>query len=954
MKQIVTFTLLLFSVLLKAQEPFAPQTVPPHAHTEKCYAGILHQKLMAENPDYALRMNQFETYMQSISGSDVFLPKSPATYVIPVVVHVIHKGEAVGVGSNVSDDVIKKAIQRVNENYRNMNAQGGVDVQIEFALAVRDPNGNCTNGITRTNYSSNSTYNNYGVQVSSSNGITDTQLKSIISWNRTKYYNIYVVSEFDNNNGGAGIQGYAYMATDHGQSYDGAAFMASCVQDETNKTLTHELGHALNLYHTFEGDNNGNSCPPAGASQGDMCGDTPPHKRSQSDCNTSGTNACDGGSPNTKFVYNYLDYSSDACMRLFTANQATRMQTACSATRSSFFSSNNALVGPAAPTASFIATQQIVCSGSVTLLDNSTCVPNTYTGLTSFSGYTFNWSVTNGVDTKTSTAQNPTFTLTSPGWYNVTQTVTGPNGSDTKTVNNAFYYAGANVSTCTPSFSNTGNYGINISAVNLNTINATSSDVVTGTYDNNVCTKNTVLNVGTNYPISVRINSYGYTSYMKAYIDWNNNGTYEASEIVLSGNVTSAEATKLVSGTVTIPGAAIKNTTLRMRVIIDAQTTPTEGKANCSTPINAGDIEDYGVLVKDNCPTATIATQPTNASICPSTNTTFTASTTGGTSYQWQVSTNGGSTWTNVTNVAPYSGATTQTLTMTNVASSYNTYKYKLKVTNSCGDTYSNAVTLTVTSAVSISTQPISTTTCKTDTKTFNVVATNATTYQWQVSTNGGGAWANLTNTAPYSGVSTATLTITNTPLSISTYQYRCVVSNACGSPVNSNAGTLTVNDKPTATLGSFASVCKDDAPFALTGGSPSGGTYSGTGVTNNTFNPSTAGVGNITISYTVTQSGCSGSATSTIVVDGCLGMEDVVKNDLSIYPNPTSSIIYLKGNVDKYMTATLLDVQGRIISSWDLNKTTQFDLTNYQSGTYFLKITGQENSVVSKIEVIK
>lgn len=72
MKQIVTFTLLLFSVLLKAQEPFSPQTVPPHAHTEKCYAGILHQKLMAENPDYALRMNQFETYMQSISGSDVF------------------------------------------------------------------------------------------------------------------------------------------------------------------------------------------------------------------------------------------------------------------------------------------------------------------------------------------------------------------------------------------------------------------------------------------------------------------------------------------------------------------------------------------------------------------------------------------------------------------------------------------------------------------------------------------------------------------------------------------------------------------------------------------------------------------------------------------------------------------------------------------------------------------
>jgi hypothetical protein len=963
MKQIFTSALLFFSASLFAQQAIVPTKLAPTAPVEKCYSGILHQKLMAENPAYALRMNQFNDEVLSLSGNTGFLPKSPATYVVPVVFHIIHKGEAIGVGSNVSDDVIKKALKALNENYRNMNPQGGTDAQIEFALAVRDPNGNCTTGITRTNYSSNATYNSKGVQVQTANGITDATLKGIIGWNRQKYYNIYIVSEFDDNNGGSGIQGYAYTASMHGQPTDGAAFMASCVSEEGNKTLTHELGHAFNLLHTFQGDDPGNTgaattCPPNSSptTQGDMCADTPPHKRSQSDCNVSGTNACNGGTSNALFVHNYMDYSSDACMNQFTPNQSTRMQTACSGTRGSFFTSNQALVGPTAPVADFTVTQQIVCSGAVTLLDNSSCVPNTYTGLTGFSGYSFNWSVTNGSSTKTSTAQNPTITLSSAGWYNVTYTVTGPNGTDTKTVNNAFYYSGTNVTTCTPTFSNVGNYGINISQVGLNTINSTSSSSNTGTYDNNICTKNTVLNVGTSYPISVTINSYGYTSYMKAYIDWNNNGTYEASEIVLSGNVVASgsQVSKVVTGTVTIPGTAVKNAILRMRVIIDAQAAPTEAKANCSGSVTAGDVEDYGVMVKDNCPTATISTQPANQSVCPSGNTTFTTTTTGGTSYQWQVSTNGGSTWTNVTNTAPYSGATTQTLTLTGVTATYNNYKYKLVVTNSCGDVTTSVVTLTVTSAVSISTQPTNTSACKSDTKTFKVVATNATTYQWQVSTNGGGAWANLTNTAPYSGVSTATLTITNAPLNISTYQYRCVVSNTCGSPLNSNAGTLTVNDKPTATLGSFASVCKDDAAFTLTGGSPAGGTYSGNGVSGNTFDPAASGVGSMTITYTVTQNGCSGTATSTLVVDGCLGMEDVVKNELSIYPNPTNSIVYLKGNVEKYSTATLIDVQGRLIATWDLNKTTQFDVSNFRNGTYFLKIVGAENSVVTKIEIVK
>ena len=154
--------------------------------------------------------------------------------------------------------------------------------------------------------------------------------------------------------------------------------------------------------------------------------------------------------------------------------------------------------------------------------------------------------------------------------------------------------------------------------------------------------------------------------------------------------------------------------------------------------------------------------------------------------------------------------------------------------------------------------------------------------------------------------------------------------------------------------LGSIAAICDYNAPFTLNVGTPVGGVYSGTGVSGGTFNPSTAGAGTHTITYKVTQSGCTGSATTQIVVNECLGVEDVVSNDLTIYPNPTSSIVYLKGTIDNYDVATLIDVQGRVIATWNLKETTQFDLSNFNNGSYFIKIIGKDNSVVTKIELMR
>lgn len=956
MKKVYTLLMLAFSTIAFSQHlQQLPATInAPTSSAEKCYAGILNQQMLQTNSMYAQKAQEFENYM--LTHQSTISPKAAAQYVIPVVFHIINLGEPIGTGSNVSEEIVKHALRMCNERYRNMNGGGGVDTQIEFALAVRDPNGNCTNGITRTNYSTNSQYANYGVKLDGNQGISDSQLKGIISWNRQKYYNIYIVTEIDNNNGGNGTQGYAYFASAHGQSMDGAVFMAANLSQDFDQTMVHELGHALNLYHTFEGDNNGTMCPPSGANQGDMCGDTPPHVRSASDCNVSGTNACDGGSSNALFVHNYMDYSSSACATQFTNNQKSRMIASLTTTRSSFFTNNLALVPSSAPTAGISIPQSIVCSGSIQLLDNSLCVANTLTTESAFTGITYGWSITNGSVTLTSTKQNPSFTLSSPGWYSVTMSVTHAQGSDQIVQQNAFYYSGTNVAGCTPNFTNQGNYANNVYKVQFNTINSTTDVYYTGEYEDFICSKNTVVDAGSTYPLNVTINAYGSTNYLKVYVDWDNSGTFIESEKVLDGNVAAASGntpnTGVKTANIIIPSTAVKNQLLRMRVICESSN-PTASKANCSGLIYLGDVEDYGILIKDDCPTATLSVQPSNISVCQGQNGTMTTTSSGATSYQWQVSTNGGSTWSNISNGSTYSGVTTPTLSINNVSTALNTNKYRVVLTNSCGDVNSNAGTLTVPAAAQFTTQPTNKSVCVNGSTSFSAAA-SVTGYQWQVKI--GTTWNNLTNNSIYSGVQTATLTINNAQNTLNNNQYRCVVQDVCtGNQVPSNAGTLTVKALPNVTFGTIASPCVYDAAFAIGTASPAGGTFSGTGISGqNTFNPSVAGVGSHTITYTVTQNGCTSSATQTIVVDGCLGMDDLAENQLLVFPNPTNSVVRIEGNTEGIHDVYLIDNQGRLIGNWKLNENHQLDLSAFSTGHYYLRFIGTNGVMNQKIELIK
>ena len=182
----------------------------------------------------------------------------------------------------------------------------------------------------------------------------------------------------------------------------------------------------------------------------------------------------------------------------------------------------------------------------------------------------------------------------------------------------------------------------------------------------------------------------------------------------------------------------------------------------------------------------TITGQPANVSVTAGSTVTFKVTATGATSYQWQASTDGGKTWKN----SGASGNKTATLSFT-AAAAHNGYRFRCVVKGSGGQSVtSNAATLTIGSAggPTITGQPANVSATAGSTVTFKVTATGATSYQWQVSTNGGATWVN----SGANGNKTATLSFT-AAAAHNGYKFRCVVTGSGGQTVTSNAAVLTM-----------------------------------------------------------------------------------------------------------------------------------------------------------------
>jgi len=249
---------------------------------------------------------------------------------IPLVVHIIHLGEPVGTGSNISDAQVQQAIDGLNDAWANISGNG-TPLGLTFQLATRDPNGNTTNGITRTNGSTVAGYSANGLSHSGSMGASENDIKNLVRWNQTNYYNIWVVY---NINGSAA--GYAYYPQTNTFPNDGTVLEVAYMT-YTATVLAHELGHAFNLAHTFAGDAAG--CP-ANADctvDGDGVCDTPPHR--QADCGA--TNPCPGGGTWNNSRFNIMSYCSGD---RFTAGQRDRVQIALRTTSRKTLAQSSSLV----------------------------------------------------------------------------------------------------------------------------------------------------------------------------------------------------------------------------------------------------------------------------------------------------------------------------------------------------------------------------------------------------------------------------------------------------------------------------------------------------------------------------------------------------------------------------------------------------------------------------------
>ncbi|TSJ42502.1 PKD domain-containing protein [Fluviicola chungangensis] len=179
-------------------------------------------------------------------------------------------------------------------------------------------------------------------------------------------------------------------------------------------------------------------------------------------------------------------------------------------------------------------------------------------------------------------------------------------------------------------------------------------------------------------------------------------------------------------------------------------------------------------------------------------------------------------------------------------------------------------------------------------------------------------------------------------PASTTTYTLTGTDGNGCQ---QTDQVTVTVNANPTVGLADLGQVCTYNPAFVLTGGSPSGGTYSGTGVSSGSFDPAVSGAGSFPITYTYSDAnGCSGTAQSTIVVDPCLSVSENEKWNMSIYPNPSVGKIEILSDVP-YSNLKMVDAQGKLIFDMEIDQFESvkvLDLSSYANGHYTLQVSGE------------
>ena len=345
------------------------------------------------------------------------LRKGGGSYVLPVVFHIIHNNGP----ENIGNEQIEDAVRVLNDDFNRLNADWDnvrpeflgivADAGVSFKLAQKDPNGDCTNGITRT------------ISPLTNDGTQD--MKDLIQWPRNKYLNIWVAASAD------GAAGYTYTPGSVSSAFsaplDGIVVLHDYVGTigtgsvGRSRTLTHEVGHWINLRHVWGPTNEpglDDNC-----NETDNVSDTPPTEGWTS-CNLNG-NTCTAPLDN---VENYMEYSY--CAKMFTEGQKTRMLAALNSSTAQ----RNQLWTPANLAATGVDLPGVACAAVFTSNVRVVCAGNPvqFTDL-SYNNITgWNWDLPGGVPAN-SVDTNPNVVYNTPGVYDVTLTAGDGNGTVSNT-----------------------------------------------------------------------------------------------------------------------------------------------------------------------------------------------------------------------------------------------------------------------------------------------------------------------------------------------------------------------------------------------------------------------------------------------------------------------------------------------------------------------------------------
>jgi PKD repeat protein len=581
---------------------------------------------------------------------------------------------------------------------------------------------------------------------------------------------------------------------------------------------------------------------------------------------------------------------------------------------------------PTAPTASFTSTpSSTACTGqTVQYTSTSTGSPSSYA-----------WTFTGGTPA-TSTIQNPTVTYATAGTYNVALTATNGAGSNTSTQNNFI--------TVNQMPSLTGTTPGSVCGAGTVSLSATSSAGTINWFT--AATGGTSIGTGSTWttPLISATTTY--------YAEVTSNGCTSARTAVIAtinpvptatnpGNKTACVGLSIaaISFTGSSPSSMYAWTNTNTAIGLGASGS---GNISAFTPSTAGTSTISITPTLNGCPgtvvtfTITVSEVPTLSSTTPASRcgtgtVSLIAAGSAGSTLNWFAAATGGTSLGSGTTFTTPSISTTTTYYVEAVIGGCSSGRTAVVATVNPSPTVNNPGNQGVCIGSAV------------NTISFTGSSASAT-YGWTNS-----------NTAIGIGASGSGDIISFTPTSIGTATIIVTPTlNSCtGTP---QSFVINVNAIPVVTvdLSSAGTPCVTDAAFQLTGGSPVGGTYTGSGVSNGSFNPALSGVGTQTITYVYTANGCSSSSSSTITVDGCSSIEDSENTTLVIFPNPTSGLLSINGLIkDQFQTLELIDVTGRICGNWNINTSNvEIDLTKFSTGTYNLIFKGKTAETVRRIEI--